>query len=91
MSLEFKNAVEFVRKPASGMEPTTAQKLRFYALYKQATVGDNETPEPSFYQLEAKQKWKAWSEVKGMQKEKAEEEYVNELDKIAPKWRDSVS
>ncbi|KAL8270056.1 hypothetical protein Esti_006006 [Eimeria stiedai] len=74
MSHDFEKAVEYVRKPAGGMHPNTAQKLRFYGLYKQATEGDNSAAEPSFYQLEAKQKWKAWNELKGMSKEAAQEE-----------------
>ncbi|KAL8432834.1 hypothetical protein ACSSS7_004334 [Eimeria intestinalis] len=81
MSHDFEKAVEYVRKPAGEMHPDTAQKLRFYGLYKQATEGDNSSAEPSFYQLEAKQKWKAWDELKGMSKETAQEEYVKELDK----------
>ncbi|OEH74059.1 acyl-CoA-binding protein 2 [Cyclospora cayetanensis] len=88
MLSEFEKAVEFVRKPVDGHSPSTAQKLRFYGLYKQATVGDNETPEPSFYQLEAKQKWKAWADFKGMDKEAAQQEYIKELDKSTPNWRE---
>ncbi|KAL8448568.1 hypothetical protein Emag_003883 [Eimeria magna] len=90
MSHDFEKAVEYVRKPVGGMHPDRAQKLRFYGLYKQATEGDNASSEPSFYQLEAKQKWKAWDELKGMSKETAQEEYVKELDKVDPKWRDSL-
>ena len=88
MATDFEKAVEFVRKPAKGEAPSTSQKLRFYGLYKQATEGDNETPEPSFYHIEAKQKWKAWAELKGMTKESAQEEYVKELDKASPHWRE---
>ncbi|CDJ43668.1 acyl-CoA-binding protein, putative [Eimeria tenella] len=91
MSSEFEKAVEFVRKPAAGAEPSTAQKLRFYGLYKQATVGDNETPEPSFYQIEAKQKWKAWAELKGMDKATAQAEYVKALDSSSPNWRQQAN
>jgi diazepam-binding inhibitor (GABA receptor modulating acyl-CoA-binding protein) len=47
-----------------------------YGLYKQATVGDNNDAEPSFYQLEAKAKWKAWNTRKGLSKQEAENQYV---------------
>lgn len=86
---DFEKAAAFVRKPAAGAQPSTAEKLRFYGLYKQATEGDNTTEAPSFYQLEAKQKWQAWTDVKGMSKEAAREAYVQELDKVAPKWREN--
>lgn len=86
---DFDKAVEFVRKPIESMKPTNEQKLRFYGLYKQATVGDNTTPEPSFYQLEAKHKWKAWENLKGMTQQAAKEAYVKELDQVQPCWRDA--
>lgn len=88
MASDFDKAVEFVRKPAQGSQtPSTEQKLRFYGLYKQATEGDNNAPQPSFYQLEAKQKWKAWEECKGMDKETAKQKYVEALDAVNPNWR----
>lgn len=91
MSADFGKAVKYVRKPASGAHhPTEAQKLRFYGLYKQATQGDNDTAEPWFIQIEARHKWKAWREMKGMSKAAAEEEYVKELDKVNPKWREEA-
>ncbi len=51
-------------------------KLKLYGLYKQATVGDNNTSQPWAVQMEARAKWEAWTANKGMSKEKAKEEYV---------------
>merc|ERR1719401_2355581 len=45
---------------------TTAQKLEIYGLFKQATVGDNETPQPSPLRFKEHAKWEAWSKVRGM-------------------------
>lgn len=89
MASDFERAVEFVRSmpPKGAEQPSTELKLRFYALYKQATVGDCDSPQPSFYQFEAKSKWNAWMGVKGMAKEQAQAEYVRELDAFDPEWR----
>jgi diazepam-binding inhibitor (GABA receptor modulating acyl-CoA-binding protein) len=50
--------------------------LALYSLFKQAKEGDNITPQPSFYQLEAKAKWNAWNTQKGKSKEAAKHDYV---------------
>ena len=57
-------------------------KLLFYGLYKQATLGKCEDPKPSFYQVIASHKWKAWSSLGDMPKEEAMEKYVTELKKV---------
>ena len=57
-------------------------KLTFYGLYKQATEGPCSEPKPSFYQVVAGYKWKAWSSFGDMSKEKAMETYVEELKKV---------
>jgi acyl-CoA-binding protein len=37
--------------------PSNAQKLKLYALFKQATKGDCKTAKPKFYDLVGKAKW----------------------------------
>lgn len=44
------------------------QKLTIYGLYKQATVGDCNTPKPSMMDFVGKSKWNAWNTNKGMPK-----------------------
>lgn len=46
--------------------PTNEELLSLYALYKQATVGDNNTSKPWAVQLEASAKWNAWNNLKGL-------------------------
>eukprot|EP01100_Stratorugosa_tubuloviscum_P001913 TRINITY_DN1439_c1_g1_i2.p1 TRINITY_DN1439_c1_g1~~TRINITY_DN1439_c1_g1_i2.p1 ORF type:complete len:434 (-),score=230.10 TRINITY_DN1439_c1_g1_i2:178-1479(-) len=55
------------------------KKLNIYALYKQATLGDNTTKQPSMLDLKAKAKWSAWDNLKGMTKEAAMEKYIAEF------------
>ena len=50
--------------------------LQFYALYKQATVGPNQTPQPGAFDFKAKAKWNAWREVSGLGREEAQTRYL---------------
>ena len=52
-------------------------KLTLYSLFKQATVGDCDTAEPSFLDPVAKAKWTAWKERKGLPKDVAKKVYAD--------------
>ncbi|MDE2048575.1 MAG: acyl-CoA-binding protein, partial [Betaproteobacteria bacterium] len=47
-------------------DPGNAAKLKLYALYKQATAGDNTDKKPGFGDMVGRAKWDAWAGVKGM-------------------------
>lgn len=76
--MSFSEAVEYIRSlPADGpVKPTSEEKLKFYGLYKQATIGDVEGSQPWAVQMEARAKWDAWAANKGMSKADAEKAYV---------------
>ena len=75
-----------------------------YMLVIQAKEGVCKTPKPSFYQLEAKSKWSAWSQLGGMAVTQvsavfkngfkinfqAMTEYTEKLDSLKPGWREEV-
>ena len=48
-------------------------KIQFYSLYKQATVGDNNTSCPLFQGLD---KWDSWKAKQGMSQDDAKEAYI---------------
>ena len=56
--------------------PSNESLLELYALFKQATVGDNNTEEPGFFDFTGKAKWDAWAAKNGMSSEEAEKEYI---------------
>lgn len=90
MSLqEFNQAVEDV-KNLNG-NPDNTELLEIYALFKQATVGDNTTAKPGLLDFRGKAKWEAWEEKKGKSKEDSQSAYVakvNELiQKYGKKWK----
>jgi acyl-CoA-binding protein len=57
-------------------------KLKFYAFFKQATEGPNNTPKPAFYDVVGRYKWSAWTNLGVMSKEDAMKGYIEELKQI---------
>ena len=56
--------------------PDNKTLLKIYALYKQATDGDNAGKRPGFTDLVGRAKFDAWAEMKGTSKDKAMEDYI---------------
>lgn len=80
-------AVDRVRtgEPIPGI--TNEIKLTYYALYKQATHGDCNTPKPSLLSWAARAKWSAWKKLEGASRHDAMRWYINRLDRDVPNWR----
>ena len=57
--------------------PDNATLLKLYALYKQATIGDNTEKKPGFSDMIGRAKWDAWAAMKGKSGEDAMQEYVD--------------
>ena len=49
-------------------DPGNDAKLKLYGLFKQASVGDCNTPKPGFTDMVNKYKWNAWNSLKKMSK-----------------------
>ena len=63
-------------------DPGTETKLRLYALYKQATVGDNSEKKPSFSDMVGRAKWDAWNELKGTSSDEAMQQYIDLIESL---------
>lgn len=74
LAKHFDKAAEEIK--AHGKSMNNDQMGKCYGLFKQAKFGDNNTSEPSFYQLTEKGKWKAWTAEKGKSTDQAKHEYV---------------
>ncbi|PAV58761.1 hypothetical protein WR25_10824 isoform B [Diploscapter pachys] len=89
MSLDdkFNAAVKIVQNlPKDGpLTTSNSQKLTFYSLFKQATVGDCNTERPGMLAFTEKAKWDAWNGVKGMSAEEAKQKYVDEINSVFDK------
>lgn len=66
--------------------PSDLELLDLYGLFKQATVGDNDTPKPGMLDFKGKAKWEAWTKLKGLSKEDAEKKYIALVDELKAKY-----
>jgi diazepam-binding inhibitor (GABA receptor modulator, acyl-CoA-binding protein) len=57
--------------------PDNATLLKIYALYKQATAGDNSEKKPGFGDMVGRAKWDAWNSLKGTSTDDAMQQYVD--------------
>lgn len=67
-------------------KPDTDELLKLYALYKQATVGDNTKEKPGIFNMKDRYKWDAWEELKGKSQDDAEKEYIEFVDELIAKY-----
>ncbi|QKV51675.1 acyl-CoA-binding protein [Comamonas antarctica] len=63
--------------------PDNATLLRIYALFKQATQGDNEEKKPSFSDMVGRAKWDAWEKLKGTDSDEAREQYIELIESLS--------
>ena len=66
-----------------GERPDNATLLKIYALYKQATEGDNEAKKPSFTDMVARAKWDAWNALKGTSADDAKQQYIDLINSLS--------
>uniref|UniRef100_A0A0K0CSR9 ACB domain-containing protein n=1 Tax=Angiostrongylus cantonensis TaxID=6313 RepID=A0A0K0CSR9_ANGCA len=75
--LQFDEAAAKVKTLKSS--PSNDQMLELYALFKQGTVGDNNTEKPGMLDMKGKAKWSAWNR---MSQEDAKAAYVELVNKL---------
>ena len=71
---EFEAAVSAIG--ALSADPGTEVKLRLYALYKQATIGDVEGGRPGITNPVGRAKYDAWAAARGLSADEAKRAYV---------------
>ncbi|MDA8455555.1 acyl-CoA-binding protein [Acidovorax sp. GBBC 3334] len=62
--------------------PDNPTLLKIYALYKQATAGDNAEPKPSFSDFVGRAKWDAWTKLKGTSGDDARQQYIDLIQEL---------
>lgn len=63
--------------------PDNSTMLKIYALYKQATVGDNTEKKPGFTDMVGRAKWDAWNGFKGVSNDDAMQQYVDLIESLS--------
>ena len=68
--------------------PTNEELLTIYGLYKQATIGDCNTEEPSgILNVKEKTKWSYWNKLKKMNREDAMIKYIRCVEYLVNKYK----
>ncbi|NXR62037.1 ACBD6 protein, partial [Rhadina sibilatrix] len=80
----FEQAAE--RLPSLLAAASKEQLLYLYARYKQVKLGTCNTPKPSFFDFEGKQKWEAWKALGDTSPHQAMQEYIAAVKKLDPSW-----
>ncbi|XP_016987069.1 acyl-CoA-binding protein homolog [Drosophila rhopaloa] len=84
LSEQFNAAAEKVKSLTK--RPSDDEFLELYALFKQASVGDNDTAKPGLLDLKGKAKWEAWNKQKGKSSEAAQQDYVTFVEGLVAKY-----
>ena len=63
--------------------PDNATLLKIYALYKQASVGDNADKKPGFSDMVGRAKWDAWNGLNGTSSSDAMQQYVDLIESLS--------
>mmetsp|Transcript_27463 Transcript_27463/g.38736 ORF Transcript_27463/g.38736 Transcript_27463/m.38736 type:complete len:86 (-) Transcript_27463:85-342(-) len=84
MATTFEAAAEQVKNFSK--RPSDEELLELYGLYKQGTVGDNDTAQPWAVQMEARAKWDAWTKNKGMSQDEAKQKYITLSNQLKSKY-----
>ena len=63
--------------------PDNVTLLKIYALYKQATAGDNTEKKPSFSDMVGRAKWDAWNNLKGTEADAAKQLYIDLITELS--------
>lgn len=63
----FQKAADAMKKSGEDktVKLTDDELLQLYGLFKQASVGDNNTDKPGMLDFKGKAKWEAWNKNKG--------------------------
>ena len=63
--------------------PDSATLLKLYALYTQASTGDNADKKPGFSDMVARAKWDAWHGMKGTDSDAAKQQYIDLVESLS--------
>ena len=85
MEQQFNTAAENVKNLTK--RPSNDELLNLYGLYKQATVGDNNTSRPGLFDVKGKAKWDNWDSLKGTSKSDAMNNYITLANSLIQKYK----
>jgi acyl-CoA-binding protein len=63
--------------------PDNMTLLKIYALFKQASLGDNTEAKPGFSDMVGRAKWEAWNGLKGTSTDDAMQRYIDLIESLS--------
>ncbi len=81
LQTKFEAAVANSKKLTERPDNTTL--LKIYALYKQASTGDNTEKKPGFGDMVGRAKWDAWNGFKGTSNQDAMQQYIDLIESLS--------
>jgi acyl-CoA-binding protein len=81
LKTKFEAAV--VNSKSLAERPDNATLLKIYALYKQASAGDNSEKKPGFGDMIGRAKWDAWNALKGTASGEAMQQYIDLIESLS--------
>jgi len=66
--------------------PGNEELLDLYALFKQATEGDNNSKKPGMFDMKGQFKWKQWKSKEGLTSDQAMQTYVDLVNSLLEKY-----
>ena len=63
--------------------PDNSTLLKIYALYKQATEGDNTEKRPGMMDMVGRAKWDAWNSLQGTAQDAAKQQYIDLIESLS--------
>ena len=81
LNVKFLKAADFFRSYPKGgkIKLSNDQQLKFYSLFKVATIGKCNISDPGCSDMIGKTKWNAWNELGDKQPNEAKIEYIQSL------------
>lgn len=86
--MELKEQFDAAQQKAQAFtkRPSNDELLEVYALYKQATEGDNNGERPGGFDFKAIAKFNAWEAKKGTTKDAAMQAYIMLVEKLSQQY-----
>lgn len=84
LDVEFNASVEIIKTLTE--RPTNDELLKLYALYKQATKGNNGTDGPPVINVKERAKWNAWYCLRGVSRHNAKKDYSQFVKELIEKY-----
>ena len=81
LKIQFNKAVANSKTLAD--RPDNATLLQIYALYKQASEGDNSSKRPGMLDMVGRAKWDAWDALKGTDEAQAMQQYIDLIESLS--------